>query len=123
MSDDSQIETLLFRYEDLRTDGRNTLDLKVIVPETAALETYTTPLAHPKKLVGTLGYDGVPVTIIDANGEKQTVVSGSLADFDPGGFGVPLPPAGACQLRVFGQQFDVEVGDIGVWVQFRTKSG
>jgi hypothetical protein len=111
------------RYEDLHTDGRNTLELEVIVPDTAILETYTMPLAHPKKLVGTLGFDGVPVTIVDSDGEKTMVVSGSMADFDPGGFAVPLPPAGACTLRVFGQQFDVEVGDIGLWVQFHSKPG
>jgi hypothetical protein len=110
-------------YEDLHTDGRNTLELRVVVPDAATLETYTMPLAHPKMLLGTLGYDGVPVTIIDSGGEKNTVVSGSLADFDPGGFGIPLPPAGACTLRVFGQQFDMEVGDLGLWVQFRPRSG
>lgn len=110
-------------YEDLHTDGRNTLDLQVVVPDAATLAVDTMPLAYPKKLVGTLGYDGVPVTIIDSSGSKQTVVSGSLDDFDPGGFGVTLPPPGACTLRVFGQQFDVEIGDIGLWVQFRAKAG
>jgi hypothetical protein len=111
------------RYKDLRTDGRNTLELRVVVPDAATLATHTMPLAHPKKLVGTLGYDGVPVTIIDSTGNEQTVVSGSEPDFDPGGFAVQLPPPGACTLRVLNQSFDLEVGDIGLWVQFRAQAG
>jgi hypothetical protein len=111
------------RYKDIRTDGRNTLELQVVVPDAATLVADTMPLAYPKKLVGTLGYNGVPVTIVDSTGNEQTVVSGSLPDFDPGGFGVPLPPPGTCSLHVLNQRFDLEVGDIGLWVQFRTRGG
>jgi hypothetical protein len=111
---------------DLRTDGRNTLDVLVTVPDVPRLPSsaakglvpQTVRMAHPQQLVGTLGYTGVPITITDSAGHAQTVLSGSAPDYDPGGFAVPLPPPGKCTLRVFDQSFDLDVGDAGLWVRF-----
>lgn len=106
------------RCADLHTDGRNTLDLQTVVPGLPPLAAQTIPMAHPKRLMGTLGYNGVPVTITDSTGNQMTVESGSAPEFDPGGFAVPLPPPGPCSLRVFDQRFDLEIGDTGLWVRF-----
>jgi hypothetical protein len=110
------------RYGDLLTDGRNTLELQVVVPDAQPLVATTIPMAYPKLLIGTVGYEGVPVTISDPSGNELTVLSGSAPDFNPGGFAVPLPPRGACTLRVLDQSFDLEIGDIGLWVRFATPS-
>ena len=106
------------RHGDLLTDGRNTLELQVVVPDTQPLVADTIPIAYPKLLIGTLGYEGVPVTISDLSGNELTVLSGSAPDFNPGGFAVPLPPRGTCTLRFLDQSFDLEIGDIGLWVRF-----
>lgn len=106
------------RYGDLLTDGRNTLELRVVVPDIQPLVADTIPIAYPKLLFGTLGFDGVPVTISDLSGNELTVLSGSAPDFNPGGFAVPLPPRGTCTLRFLDQSFDLEIGDVGLWVRF-----
>jgi hypothetical protein len=108
------------------TDGRNTLELQVVVPDIPRLVMRSIPLAFPKQLTGTLGYQGVRVAIIDSAGSESEVVSGSDPDFDPGGFSVPLPPPGTCTLRILDQSFDLEIGDqgeLGVWVRFTEGPG
>jgi len=106
------------RRSDLQTDGRNTVEAQIIIPSLPALQVETMPVAHPKKLIGTLGYGGVPVMIIDSTGSHTTVESGSAPEFDPGGFAIPLPPAGACTLLVLGQRFTVDIDEAGLWVRF-----
>ena len=113
----------LVRYGELVTDGRNTLELQVVVPDIPPLVARTVPLAYPKQLAGTLGYGGVQVTIVDSAGQEQIVVSGTEVDFDPGGFAVPLPAPGICTLYVLDQSFNVEIGDKGVWVRFSERPG
>lgn len=109
------------RYPGLVTDGRNTLDLKVVVPDATPRVMLTTPLAYPRQLVGTLGYDGVPVTVVDPGGQEKTVLSGSAPDFDPGGFALPLQRDGVYQVRFLDQSFALEVGSGGLWAQFLTE--
>jgi hypothetical protein len=109
------------RRADLHTDGRNTLELQVVVPSLPPLAAQTVPMAHPKRLMGTVGYNGVPVTITDSTGSQVTVESGSAPEFDPGGFVVPLPPPGPCSLQVLDQRFDLEIGEMGVWVRFSVR--
>ena len=111
------------RYRDLTTDGRNTLDLQVVVPDIPPLQVRTIPLAFPNQLAGTLGYRGIQVTIIDSTGTERVVDSGSAPDFDPGGFAIPLPPPGTCTLRVLDQSFELEIGELGVWLQFTERAG
>ncbi len=106
------------RYGNLITDGRNSLDLKVVVPDLQRLAIRTMPLGYPQNLVGTLGFDGVPVTIVDPEGNEQTLLSGSASDFNPGGFLVPLSSTGTYSVRVLEQSFELEVGDEGMWVKF-----
>lgn len=106
------------RHGDLLTDGRNTVEVEVVVQGVPPLAAQTIPLAHPRQLVGTLGYDGETVTIADSAGREQTVISGSVPEFNPGGFAVPLPPAGPCTIRCLDQSFVVEIGDTGLWVRF-----
>jgi hypothetical protein len=50
------------------------------------------------------------------------VLSGSAPDMNPGGFAVPLPPQGTCTLKVLDQSFDLDIGDIGLWVRFAAPS-
>ncbi len=78
------------RYRALTTDGRNTLDLQVVVPDNPLLQIRAIPLAFPNQLAGTLGYRGIQVTIIDSAGTERVVDSGSAPDFDPGGFARPI---------------------------------
>ncbi len=110
------------RRSGLHTDGRNTLEMQVVVPGLPFLEVETLPVAYPKALIGTLGYGGVPVTMTDSKGSQTTVESGSVPEFDPGGFSIPLPPAGPCTLAILGQRFTIEVGDTGLWVRFTTQA-
>lgn len=110
-------------YYDLVTDGRNTVELPVVVPELPALAARTVPMAYPRQLLGTLGYAGIQVTIEDSAGETTRVLSGSASGFDPGGFSVPLPPAGTCKVSFLDRSFDLEVGDQGLWVRFMAQSG
>jgi hypothetical protein len=106
------------RYNNLITDGRNALELRVVVPDAPPLVASSIPLAYPRELVGTLGYEGVTVTVIDPVGNEFTVLSGSVPEYDPGGFAVPLSGAGIYTVRFLGQSFDLEVGDGGLWVRF-----
>jgi hypothetical protein len=106
------------RYSNLVTDGRNTLEVRVVVPEFRALAIHTMPLGFPNDLIGTLGLDGVPVTIVDPSGNEETLLSGSAPDFDPGGFQIGLHQSGTYTLRVLEHSFDLKIGDRGLWVQF-----
>jgi hypothetical protein len=106
------------RYKGIRTDGRNTLDLRVGVPDTTPEALKTMPLGHPRQLIGTLGCDDVQVVMTDAAGKQTVLLGGSAPDFGPGGFAIPLPESGAYTIDVLGQRFDLEVGDTGVWLQF-----
>jgi hypothetical protein len=111
------------RYTDLHTDGRSTVYLHVVVPEAPPFRACTVPLAHPRELVGTLGYRGVQVTIFPPEGGEQTVLSGSADLFDPGGFAIPADVAGTYEVRFLGQGFRLEVGDGGLWVRFVLQEG
>jgi hypothetical protein len=113
-----QVKGKPVRQGGLRTDGRNTLDVQMSMPGSPRLAIEVIPMAGPRQLAGTLGYDGVPVSIVDAADQEQTVLSGSAPDFDPGGFAFPLPLPGKCVLRVFDQSFDLEIGESGALVRF-----
>lgn len=102
----------------LVTDGRNTLDLGVVVPGVGALAIRTMPLAYPQQLIGTLGLNSVPVTIVDPDGKEETLLSGSAPDFDPGGFFIPVSKSGTYTVRVLNHSFELEVASPGLWVQF-----
>lgn len=106
------------RYGDLVTDGRNTLELEVVVPDAPPLVVKSVPMAYPLQLLGTLGYKGVPVTIVDSAGTKTTILSGTAPEYDPGGFAITLPPPGPCTLSFLDQSFDLEIGELGLWVRF-----
>jgi hypothetical protein len=106
------------RYGDLFTDGRSSVQVQIVVPEQFALAVNTAPLAGPLQLVGTLGYEGVPLTIVDPMGDELTVLSGSAPRYNPGGFVVPLPTAATYTLHVLGHRFEVEVGETGAWLWF-----
>ncbi len=110
-------------YSDLVTDGRNTLQLRVVVAEAPSprWRVSVMPLLHPPLLIGTVGQDGVTMTLTDPAGNEQTVVSGSAPEYNPGGFTLPLSGAGTYTLRLFDQSFPIQVGDGGVWVQFSTQ--
>jgi hypothetical protein len=105
-------------YANLLTDGRNTLELRVVVPDTPPLITGTVPVAHPRQLIGSLGLGGLPVTVTDPAGNELTVLSGSAELYGPGGFVVPLSGAGIYTVRYLDQSCDLEIGDSGLWVQF-----
>jgi hypothetical protein len=94
-----------------------------VVPEAPPFRACTVPLAHPRELVGTLGYRGVQVTIFPPEGGEQTVLSGSADLFDPGGFAIPADVAGTYEVRFLGQGFRLEVGDGGLWVRFVLQEG
>jgi hypothetical protein len=108
-------------YSHLLTDGRNAINLQVVVPDTPPLKARTMPLAYPHQLIGTLGYDGVPVLVTDPVGNEQTVLSGSAEEYNPGGFVANLIGAGTYHVQLLEQSFDLEVGDAGLWVQFSTE--
>jgi hypothetical protein len=110
------------RYKGIRTDGRNTLDLRVGVPDTSPEALRTMPLGHPRQLIGTLGCNDVQVVMTNAAGQETVLLGGSAPDFGPGGFAIPLPEAGTYTIHVLGQRFDLEVGDTGVWLQFIPKA-
>jgi hypothetical protein len=110
-------------YRDLRTDGRNVIQLQVVVPDAPPLAACTTPLAHPRQLVGTTGYRGLQVTVIDPDGRVQRLLSGSAELFDPGGFAVPLESGGAHTVQFLEQTFDLPASEAGLWVRFAPKDG
>jgi len=110
------------RYTDLVTDGRNTVELLVVVPDVPPRLASVIPLADPRLFAGTLGYEGVPVTLCDSAGNLVTMVSGSAPDFDPGGFAIALPPPGTCTLSFLDQSYDLEIGELGLWIRFSTEA-
>ncbi len=108
-------------YKNLVTDGRNTIVLRrVMIPGSIPLVVSTVPLAYPPQLAGTLGYEGVPVTIVDPEGNQQQVLSGSAREFNPGGFAMPLRREGRYTVHVLDQEFGIDVGGTsrGMWVRF-----
>jgi hypothetical protein len=111
------------RYRRLGTDGRNILVLEVTVPEGAALQAHSIPLAHPRRLIGTVGYGRVQVSIQKPDGSETLLLSGSASLFDPGGFALPVTEEGAYTVRLLEQSFALEVGDGGLWVRFVPKEG
>jgi hypothetical protein len=111
------------RYKGIRTDGRNTLDLTVGVPDATPEALKTTPLGYPRQLIGTLGCNDVQMVITNDAGEEMVLLGGSAPDFGPGGFAIPLPEAGSYSVHVLGQRFDLEVGDSGVWLRLLPKNG
>jgi hypothetical protein len=108
------------RFPELVTDGRNTLDLEIVVPDPneLALIAQTMPLAYPPLLAGTLGLNGVEITVVDAEGREQSVLSGSAPEYDPGGFVLPLPATRTFTVSVLDQSFELEVDEGGLWVRF-----
>jgi hypothetical protein len=106
------------QYDELRTDGRNNVQLRVAVSQNPAASIRTMPLMAPKQLVGTLGHKGVEVALTAPSGVQQSVYSGSAPDYDPGGFVVPLEAAGSYSLHVLGQDMELDIGQGGLWVRF-----
>ena len=106
------------RYGNLMTDGRNALQLQVVAHDLPRLAANAVPLGYPPELIGTLGYEGVPLTITDPAGSELTVLSGSAAEYNPGGFVAPLSDPGTYTLRLFEQSFNFEIADSGMWVRF-----
>lgn len=117
-----QIKDTPIRYENLRTDGRNALDVRLVISEVPPLMVATTPLAYPVQLVGTLGYEGIEVIIIDPAGNEQIVVSGSAPEYNPGGFAVSLSGAGPYTVKFLDQIFDFMIGEGGLWAQFEPQA-
>jgi hypothetical protein len=111
------------RYRDLRTDGRNIINLQVVVPDAPALEAHTIPVAHPPLLIGTVGYSGVQVTIIDPEGRVQRLLSGMADLYDPGGFAIPLESAGSYTVQFLERSFDLPASEAGLWVRFAPRDG
>lgn len=110
------------QYKGILTDGRNTLKLRVGVPEAPPQAVKTMPLGHPRQLIGTLGCDDVQAIMADAAGKETILLGGSAPDFGPGGFAIPLPEAGRYTMHVLGQRFDLEVSDTGVWLRFSSEA-
>ncbi len=110
-------------YRDLTTDGRNTLELQVVVPDAPPLHLHAMPMAYPQQLLGTLGFSGIQVTVEDSEGNTTRVLSGSRPDFDPGGFSLPLPSVGACKLSFLERSYDLQIGERGLWVRFLEQTG
>lgn len=110
-------------YPDLHTDGRSIVVLDVVVPDAPPLAALTMPLGHPHELIGTLGYNGVPVTITEPGGRQETLLSGSAPDFDPGGFALPVEASGRYDVRFLDQSFSLSVGLGGLWARFVAQGG
>jgi hypothetical protein len=106
------------RYDELCTDGRSGIQLRVIVSSDPSASIRTMPLMGPRQLVGTLGHKGVEVALAGPGGEKLGARSGSAPEFDPGGFVVPLAHAGSYTLHVLGQDMELEIREGGIWVRF-----
>jgi len=115
---DLQIKDTPIHYRNLVTDGRNAIDLNFVVLDATMLTASTMPLAYPRHLAGTLGYDGVQVVINDPGGNQVTVISGSAQEYNPGGFVIPLTGTGRYVVHILDQTFDLDVGESGLWVQF-----
>lgn len=110
------------RYSDLVTDGRNTVEMKVVVPDVRALLVNTMPLAHPNQLIGTLGLDGIEITITDGMGGVQNVLSGSAPEFNPGGFAAAFPATDAFTVQILDQSFELETSEAGLWLRFTAQT-
>ena len=80
------------------------------------------PLAHPNQLIGTLGLDGIIVTITDSMGGEQKLLSGSAPDFDPGGFATALPSTDTFTVQVLDHSFELETSAAGLWLRFSAKT-
>jgi hypothetical protein len=111
------------RYRDLRTDGRNIIHLPVVVPDAPPLEAHMMPVAHPRQLIGTVGYSGLQVTIIDPEGRVQRLFSGSADLYNPGGFAVPLEMGGSHTVQFLERSFDLPASETGLWVRFVPREG
>ncbi|HFD40328.1 MAG TPA: SpoIID/LytB domain-containing protein [Anaerolineae bacterium] len=108
------------RYAGLTTDGRNSLEMRVVAPYAALEPEQVVPLAHPPAIIGTLGIEGLPVRVITPQGEERTAVSGSAADFDPTSFQVPAEGPGTYTLHVLDREIKVQVqGAAGAWVRMK----
>jgi len=117
---DLEVKGKPVRYTELHTDGRNSLQLRVVAPYTSFEAERVVPLAYPASIVGTLGVEGLPVYIVTPSGEERTAVSGSAADFDPTSFSLPAEGPGTYTLRVLDREIEVEVqGAAGAWVQMK----
>jgi hypothetical protein len=117
-----QVKDQPIRYGDLVTDGRNTVELQVVVPGDLPLSVDIMPLAHPNQLIGTLGLDGIKVTITDSMGREQKLLSGSAPDFDPGGFATALPSTDTFTVQVLDHSFELETSAAGLWLRFSAKT-
>lgn len=108
------------RYPELYTDGRSVVELQVAVPDLPALGYSVSALPGSRRLAGTLGYSGIPVTITEPTGAQVTVLSGSAPAYDPGGFEVALGDGGWYAITFLDRSFELEIGaaDEGVHVQF-----
>jgi hypothetical protein len=111
------------RFQNLVTDGRNTLELRFMAPDLPPLTASTMPLAYPRHLAGTLGFEGVQVVVSDPAGNEQKLFSGSVEEYNPGGFAIAIDQPGAYTVRVLDQAFDLEIADGGLWVQFEPSAG
>ena len=109
------------RYSSLVTDGRNTVELQVVA-DIPPLSVNIMPLAHPNQLIGTLGFDGIEITITDGAGGEQKLLSGSAPDFDPGGFAAALPGTDTFTVQVLDQSFELETSAAGLWLRFSVKT-
>jgi hypothetical protein len=110
------------RYSNLVTDGRNTVELQIVVADVPPLSVNIMPLAHPNQLIGTLGFDGIEVTITDSTGGEQKLLSGSAPEFNPGGFATALPSTDTFTMQVLDQSFELETSDAGLWLRFTAKT-
>ena len=114
----AQVSTVMLKRGRQGSEPACSLELRVVVPDAAPDAVWLVPMAYPRQFVGTLGLDGVPVTVVDPAGSQQTVISGSAPDFNPGGFVMSLSEPGTYTVRILGRSFEVEVDEQGVWVQF-----
>jgi hypothetical protein len=73
-------------------------------------------------LIGTLGFDGIEVTITDSTGGEQKLLSGSAPEFNPGGFATALPSTDTFTMQVLDQSFELETSDAGLWLRFTAKT-
>jgi hypothetical protein len=106
------------QYGHLYTDGRSSVQIQVVVPDVLSLSMTSMPMEGSRQLAGTLGYRGVPVTIVDPIGDELTLLSGSAPEYGPGGFVVQLTTLGTYGVQILGQHFYVEIGEQGRWLQF-----
>ena len=106
------------KLSNLITDGRNSLNLQVMVTGLPALTVQVLPLAHPREIAGTLGYGGIPVHVVDPAGHEQMLLSGSQDLYDPGGFAVPADKGGLYTVKILDQTFELNLKSNGLWARF-----